>query len=498
MSMLYFQNRKAAGNSYSLILVAISLGTISVISGLSEILGRTNQRVPIVLVIVGSALMVLGGVRLSSLKKFDLDTPSEIFSFTFAFLVSFIVVQSCLYLATGVVSTLDAAILESTSSITTTAISTLDPDSLTSSMHTFRSLTQWVGGLFALFLVFVATPITSNSDNPSAGYGPKIFSRKPAKRMREITILYLGLTLITFVALFLAGMGAFDSFAHSLSASSTGGFSTRSSSIASFESAAIEWTLICSMFVGGLNVGLIWWVGKGKFVHIRSNNELRLYLVMFFGGVGLFWLKGDLVGPFSHQLRDAFFKLSSLFSTTGFVNDGWRFSSGITAVALLILAVGGMAGSPGGGFGIHRLIELMKYLRRELTRKYNRQAVRKIKVSGEVVNERELGKLQGFTAIFIFIVASGAFLLALDNSSLSIADVISISVSAFVTAGPAITESGSENSYGLLGNVALSMLMIVGRLSILPAAYMVLKLSRSAKLNLRGLRANGVSSDEIP
>jgi Trk-type K+ transport system membrane component len=140
----------------------------------------------------------------------------------------------------------------------------------------------------------------------------------------------------------------------------------------------------------------------------------------------------------------------------------------------------------------------MKYLRRELTRKYNRQAVRKIKVSGEVVNERELGKLQGFTAIFIFIVASGAFLLALDNSSLSIADVISISVSAFVTAGPAIAESGSENSYGLLGNVALSMLMIVGRLSILPAAYMVLKLSRSAKLNLRGLRANGVSSDEIP
>ena len=73
--------------------------------------------------------------------------------------------------------------------------------------------------------------------------------------------------------------------------------------------------------------------------------------------------------------------VSSLFSTTGYVNKGWEFSSGISAIALLLLATGGMAGSPGSGFGVHRLIELIKYLRRELTRKYNRQAIRKIKLA---------------------------------------------------------------------------------------------------------------------
>ena len=84
-----------------------------------------------------------------------------------------------------------------------------------------------------------------------------------------------------------------------------------------------------------------------------------------------------------------------------------------------------MAGSPGSGFGVHRLIALIKYLRRELTRKkYNRQAIRKIKVSGEVVNERELDKLQGYTAIFIFIIAMGSFLISLDNESLRIEDSI--------------------------------------------------------------------------
>ena len=140
----------------------------------------------------------------------------------------------------------------------------------------------------------------------------------------------------------------------------------------------------------GLNLGIIWWFGRRKLQNIKSNNELRLYLLMFFGGALLFWLKGDFVGPFGYQVRDAFFKVSSLLSTTGYINKGWEFSSGISAIALLLLATGGMAGSPGGGFGIHRLIELIKYLRRELTRKYNRQAIRKIKVSGEVVNEREL------------------------------------------------------------------------------------------------------------
>ena len=282
-------------------------------------------------------------------------------------------------------------------------------------------------------------------------------------------------------------MGFFDSFAHSLTASSTGGFSTKASSIAFFESGPIEWVLICAMFLGGLNLGIIWWIGRRKIRNIKSNNELRLYLLMFFGGVVLFWLKGDFIGSFSYQVRDASFKVASLLSTTGFVNKDWEFSSGISAIALLLLATGGMAGSPGSGFGVHRLIALIKYLRRELTRKYNRQAIRKIKVSGEVVNERELDKLQGYTAIFIFIIAMGSFLISLDNESLRIEDSIAVSLSAFVTAGPPITEATLAIEYGIIGNFTLSVLMVVGRLSILPAAYMILKLSQSIKLNLRGL-----------
>ena len=496
--MRNFKSPNGLQSNYSSMLFAsISLGAISIVAGFADYPSGAGGRVSLVLVISGFFLMLFAVLNIKGLANFELNNPSEVFSFSFYFLLSFITFQSVLLIASGVVDTIDVAILESASGITTTALSSLNPEALPTSMNVFRALTQWVGGLGALFLVFVATPISSSGDNPSAAYGPKIFSRKPLKRMQEIAMLYIGLTVCVFAALNVAGMGLFDSFAHSLTSSSTGGFSTRASSISSFQSGPIEWVLICAMFLGGLNLGIIWWIGRRKLQNIKSNTELRLYLLMFFGGAVLFWLKGDFIGSFGYQVRDAFFKASSLLSTTGYVNKGWEFSSGISAIALLLLATGGMAGSPGGGFGVHRLIELVKYLRRELTRKYNRQAIRKIKVSGEVVNERELDKLQGYTAIFIFIIAIGSFLLSLDNESLRIEDSIAVSLSAFVTAGPPITEAGLDNAYGILGNFTLSVLMVVGRLSILPAAYMLLKLSQSIKLNLRGFVSDEEPSDEI-
>ena len=496
--MRNFKSPNGLQSNYSSMLFAsISLGAISIVAGFADYPSGAGGRVSLVLVISGFFLMLFAVLNIKGLTNFELNDPSEVFSFSFYFLLSFITFQSVLLIASGVVDTIDVAILESASGITTTAISSLNPEALPTSMNVFRALTQWVGGLGALFLVFVATPISSSGDNPSAAYGPKIFSRKPLKRMQEIAMLYIGLTVCVFASLNVAGMGLFDSFAHSLTSSSTGGFSTRASSISSFQSGPIEWVLICAMFLGGLNLGIIWWIGRRKLQNIKSNTELRLYLLMFFGGAVLFWLKGDFIGSFGYQVRDAFFKASSLLSTTGYVNKGWEFSSGISAIALLLLATGGMAGSPGGGFGVHRLIELVKYLRRELTRKYNRQAIRKIKVSGEVVNERELDKLQGYTAIFIFIIAIGSFLLSLDNESLRIEDSIAVSLSAFVTAGPPITEAGLDNAYGILGNFTLSVLMVVGRLSILPAAYMLLKLSQSIKLNLRGFVSDEEPSDEI-
>ena len=251
--MRNFKSPKRLQSNYgSIIFASISLGATSIVAGFADYPSGADGRVSLVLVILGFFLSSFAVLNFKSLRNFEVNKPSEVFSFSFYFLLAFIALQSVLLLASGVVDTIDVAILESASGITTTAISSLNPEALPTSINVFRSLTQWVGGLGALFLVFVATPITSSGDNPSAAYGPKIFSRKPLKRMQEIGILYIGLTVCVFVALNVAGMGIFDSFAHSLTTSSTGGFSTKASSISSFQSGPIEWVLICAMFLGGL------------------------------------------------------------------------------------------------------------------------------------------------------------------------------------------------------------------------------------------------------
>ena len=65
-------------------------------------------------------LVLFALLNFKSVKIFELNNPSEVFSFSFYFLLSFIAFKSILLLASGVVDTIDVAILESTSGITTT------------------------------------------------------------------------------------------------------------------------------------------------------------------------------------------------------------------------------------------------------------------------------------------------------------------------------------------------------------------------------------------
>ncbi len=476
--------------------VGVALGLLSFIATVSSLIqypDSSSTRVFLTFLLAGISAGSLSFffIRWSKIPK--VTKASEIFSISVVSVIFFIVSSAIVYLIAGIVSTLDAAIWEASAGITTTAVSGLEPNSLASSVHIFRSLTQWVGGFCTLCLVFVATPISSRDDIASSGYAEKIFSRSIRQRLNELTSLYLSITIVIFLGYFLAGMGAFDAICHSFTTSSTGGLSTRALSIGSFDSPAIEWVATIGMLVGGLNLGILWLVWKRKFTDIRKNSELRLYLVILVISTCIFWWKLDTGFAVVTEIRNAFFVAASLLSTTGYVNMGWEFTSGMSAVALLILAIGGMAGSTGGGFGVHRLLEIIKYLRRELTLSYRPSAVRAIKVSGEEIEQRELDKLHGYTATFIFIVAGGAFLLSLASQHLNLADSIGLALSSFVTSGPGLTTATSVGvEHNAVSNIVLSSLMVIGRLSIFPIAYVVLFSTRNLRLGLFGFRRKTV------
>ncbi len=476
--------------------LSISIGLLAIISLVSVLARFTNPpslRVDLVLIAValGGAATSFFLFKWSGFPK--VTKASEVFSISVSFFGSFIGFGSIVYLSSGVVETLDAGIWEATAGITTTAMSGLDAESLSSSMHIFRSLTQWFGGMSALCLVFIATPISAKDDIASSGYASKIFSRSPMGRTKELASIYSILTVVIFLGYWIAGMGLFDAICHSLTTGSTGGLSTKSLSIASFESAAIEWVATVGMLIGGLNIGILWWLWKRKFKAIGVNTELRLYCIIFLIASLIFWWKLETGLAVLTELRTAFFLTASLISTTGYLTISWDFASGMAAVMLIVLATGAMAGSTGGGFGMHRLLRIMKYLRREITLSYRPNAVRAIKVSGEEVEDRELDKLHGYTATFIFFVAAGAFLVSLASQNLNLEESISLSLSAFVTSGPSFIEQSSVGfEQNAVTHIALSCLMLIGRLSIFPIAYVVLFSVQNFRSNLRGFTRDPV------
>ena len=417
----------------------------------------------------------------------------EIFQLSALNLIGVILVSAFMYLALDLCGSFDAAFLEAVSGLTTTSMTGLSPETLGTSILFFRSISQWVGGFGALLLVFVALPSAGRTDEFDISFARTFTTNSLSQTLRRIAGVYGTLTLLICIGFLLAGMSFFESVCHSFSTVSTGGFSTKNSSIAGFESEAIEWVAASGMTVSGVSFIIWWWMYQKKFTSVRESSEFRVHIGLALISIAAFtfWLRN--IGNFSEALRDSYFLSASLLSTTGFTSMDWAFSSGMACVVLLLLGTGAMAGSAGGGYGSGRVLQHIRFVRRELTVQYKPNAVRVVKVSGNVIDERSLLRLQGFTAIFILLVTIGAFLVSISEQGYSTLESLSLSLSALATAGPSLLGgTGSQIAdFNTTGNIAVSFLMIIGRLSIFPIAYLGLSLFRTIREGpMRRLRLN--------
>ncbi len=428
---------------------------------------------------LGAGLLgLLGSKNVERDRDFNAGEIFQIIALNFCimiFLCSFI------YLSLGLCGTFDKALFESVSGLTTTSLTNLLPESLGRSVLIFRSATQWVGGLGALVLVFVALPAAGRSEEFDVAFAKSFTKESTQKTLRRIGKFYTALTTVVGIAFFVAGMGFFDSLCHAFTTISTGGFSTRNASIAGFESAAIEWVVAAAMIFSGINIVVLWWIWKRKFESIVKNSEFRFYLLLIVVSLISFgiWIRD--YGSFGSVTKDSLFLIASLLSTTGFSTVSWEFPSAMSGIVLLLLGIGAMAGSAGGGYGSGRLLQHYRFARRELTQQYKPKSVRVVKVSGQVIDERALQRLHGFTAIFIALVAVGALTIALANPEKTPIQALSISLTALVTAGPFMGSSAetTDLNFDATTHVAVSMLMLIGRLSIFPIAYLGVALLRT-------------------
>jgi trk system potassium uptake protein TrkH len=367
------------------------------------------------------------------------------------------------------------AFFEATSGFTTTGATVLDRvEVLSPPIQLWRCFSHWLGGMGIVLLGLAILPLVGQGGMylyRAEFSGAK--SQRVTPRVLETTKalwkIYFLLTLLEILALRLAGMDGFEAVCQSFSTLSTGGFSTRTASIAGFDSPAIEYIVVVFMLLGGMSFiqhYRIWIERQPR--SVWSDYELRSYLLLLLGATALiasvlYWKDHTDGEP---AFRAALFQVTSILTTTGFVTDDYAAWYPLCPLTLLLLMfVGGCTGSTAGGIKVARILFLGRVVDREFRRMSEPQGVFTIRLGGETTPEPAVNGLLNLVYLAWLVIIFAW--LSLTALGVDILTALSAVVACVSNVGPGLGSVGPMETYGHLPDLAkwiLSLSMITGRL----------------------------------
>lgn len=368
------------------------------------------------------------------------------------------------------------AFFETVSGFTTTGASILtDVEALDHCMLFWRSFTHWIGGMGVLVLVTAVVPnIADRSLNilKAEMPGPTVGKLMPRSRdtAKILYWIYLGLTLILIILLIAGGMPIFDSVVHAFGTAGTGGFGIKSDSIASY-SPYLQWVITIFMFLFAINFNLYYLILVGRFRAAFKSDELWFFIALVLFCVGTITVNiMPIYGNLSEALRLSAFQVSSIVSTTGYATADFNLWPGLSKALLLILMfVGGCAGSTGGGLKVVRVVILLKSIKKELTRLLHPRSVKPVMSEGKRLDDEVLSGVTSYFAVYTLCIMVVFVMLSFEPFGLE--TNFTASVACFNNIGPGLADVGPAASfaeYSAFSKIVLSFAMLLGRLEVFP------------------------------
>ncbi len=380
------------------------------------------------------------------------------------------------YMLQGILPSFADAFFETMSGFTTTGATVIrNIDPLPHGILLWRALTQWLGGMGIIILAVAILPFLGVGGRQlfkAEVPGPVKDKLTPRiiETARALWITYIILSIAEFVFLLLGGMSLFDSVCHTFATMATGGFSTKDSSIAHYNSAYIDAVVTIFMVLAGMNFTLHYCLLTGDIRSFYKDPELRFYLAVIFTATTIVTL--DLRLHIFQSIGDAFrygvFHVVSIITTTGFVTDNFAKWPALSQVILLLLMfVGGSQGSTGGSIKCIRILLILKQTYKELYRLVHPHAIVRIKLGGQMIPPDTMQGVWGFFALYLGI----AILATIIMSSLGLDMMTSFSSVAATlgNVGPGMGIVHPATTYAdipITGKWILSFCMLVGRLEI--------------------------------
>ncbi len=384
----------------------------------------------------------------------------------------------------GAMPTYLDSLFEAVSGFTTTGITILpDVTVLSQSMLFWRSLTQWIGGMGVLVFMLALVPMLGGSSvqifkAESPGPIKEKLTPKMSQGAKWLYVMYIGVTLAEIIALCISGMDFFHSAVIALPTVATGGFAYLNTSLATF-TVAQQIIVEIFMLIASINFGLMFLVITGKAKQARKNEELRVYLITVLVAAALIFvnlMQYNQMGSAGQNIHHSIFGTISSITSTGYSSadmNVWPwFSKGLL---ILLMFIGGCAGSTAGGIKISRFIILFKCVAQSLKSLYKPRHVVEVRYNGKKISPEVVKNTTLYFFLIVAITIASMIIVSqdpmmdFDTSLASVATTINNNGIDFhgVSVGGYIT-------FQWYTKIVYIFDMLVGRLEIFPVLILII------------------------
>jgi len=380
------------------------------------------------------------------------------------------------YMMVGLFSPIDA-LFESMSGFTTTGASVLTDYNQPHGIMFWRSLSHWYGGMGIVVLFLALLPsVGGGAIRLFAAESPGPTAERLTPRLKDtakhLWFIYVGLSAAEALILLALGLDAFDSLTHTFGTMATGGFSPLATSVGGFNSWSIELVITIFMLLAGGNFALYFAFLSRRPKDLLRDRELRLYvgiIVVSIIAVGTSLMLARSHFSIAHAFRESMFQVVSLQTTTGYVTaDFDQWNTFAKTLLLMLMFVGGCAGSTAGGIKVARFLVLSKNAGRTLSQAAHPHAVIPVRVGRRIIPSAVVSSILAFFFLWMTTFAIGTVLLAASNVSLITA--ASAVAATLNNVGPGLELVGATLNYAPIegyGKVVLMVMMLLGRLELM-------------------------------
>ena len=375
------------------------------------------------------------------------------------------------------------ALFETVSGFTTTGCTVVaEPEGMSRSVLFWRLFTHWIGGMGVLVFLMAVMPMSGEHSMHimrAEVPGPSVGKLVPRARTtaRILYMIYMGLTVLEALLLRLGGMSFYESVLNAFATAGTGGLSTRSASIASYDSLYIEMVIATFMVLFAINFNLYFLILIGRARDALKSEELHVFAVMVSAAIIAIAINiRPLYEGMGQAFRYSYFQVASIVSTTGFGTadfDAWpEFSK---SILLILMLIGGCAGSTSGGLKLSRVMIVVKAAAVEIKQMLRPRSVNRVQLDCKRISDSTIKAANGYFVLYIMIILVCALIVSVDG--FDPATNFSASLACMSNIGPGVSMVGPACNYAgfsLFSKIVLSFEMLLGRLEIYALAILFL------------------------